>query len=295
MNRKEFITKTGLAIMSVPMINSLKALESFTNSLPNTERMPALFIGHGSPMNAIEDNEFVRGMIEQGKKLSKPKAIVVVSAHWETNGTFVTAMENPRTIHDFGGFPQELYEQQYPAPGSPELAAEISKLVKPENTVGLDHKWGLDHGAWTVVKHLFPNADIPVIQLSIDYKKEPSYHYELAKQLTKLRDKGILIVGSGNIVHNLGKIAWAKMNENYGYDWALEMNENVKKWVLNENHQELINFRKQGQAFDLSIPTPEHYLPLLYTIGVKDKNESVSLFNDKYVGGSISMTSFKIG
>lgn len=295
MNRKEFITKTGLAIMSIPMINSLKALESFTNSLPNTERMPALFIGHGSPMNAIEDNEFVRGMIEQGKKLSKPKAIVVVSAHWETNGTFVTAMENPRTIHDFGGFPQELYEQQYPAPGSPELAAEISKLVKPENTVGLDHKWGLDHGAWTVVKHLFPNADIPVIQLSIDYNKEPSYHYELAKQLTKLRDKGILIVGSGNIVHNLRKVAWAKMNENYGYDWALEMNENVKKWVLNENHQELINFRKQGQAFDLSIPTPEHYLPLLYTIGVKDKNESVSLFNDKYVGGSISMTSFKIG
>lgn len=281
--------------MSIPMINSLKSLESFTNSLPNTEKMPALFIGHGSPMNAIEDNEFVRGMIEQGKKLSKPKAIVVVSAHWETNGTFVTAMENPRTIHDFGGFPQELYEQQYPAPGSPELAAEISKLVKPENTVGLDHKWGLDHGAWTVVKHLFPNADIPVIQLSIDYKKEPSYHYELAKQLTKLRDKGILIVGSGNIVHNLRKVAWAKMNENYGYDWALEMNENVKKWVLNENHQELINFRKQGQAFDLSIPTPEHYLPLLYTMGVKDKNESVSLFNDKYVGGSISMTSFKIG
>lgn len=181
MNRKEFITKTGLAIMSISMINSLKALESVTNSLPNTERMPALFIGHGSPMNAIEDNEFVRGMIEQGKKLSKPKAIVVVSAHWETNGTFVTAMENPRTIHDFGGFPQELYEQQYPASGSPELAAEISKLVKPENTVGLDHKWGLDHGAWTVVKHLFPNADIPVIQLSIDYKKEPSYHYELAK------------------------------------------------------------------------------------------------------------------
>lgn len=295
MNRKEFITKTGLAIMSIPMINSLKSLESFTNSLPNTERMPALFIGHGSPMNAIEDNEFVRGMIEQGKKLSKPKAIVVVSAHWETNGTFVTAMENPRTIHDFGGFPKELYEQQYPAPGSPELAAEISKLVKPENTVGLDHKWGLDHGAWTVVKHLFPNADIPVIQLSIDYNKEPSYHYELAKQLTKLRDKGILIVGSGNIVHNLRKVAWAKMNENYGYDWALEMNENVKKWVLNENHQELINFRKQGQAFDLSIPTPEHYLPLLYTMGVKDKNESVSLFNDKYVGGSISMTSFKIG
>lgn len=172
MNRKKFIKLAGLSVLSIPMITSLKSLKKFTDTLPNSEKMPAFFIGHGSPMNAIEDNDFVREMKAQGKQLSKPKAIIVVSAHWETKGTFVTAMQNPRTIHDFGGFPKELYEQQYPAPGHPALAKEISKLVQPNKTVGLDEKWGLDHGAWTVVKHLFPKADIPVIQLSIDLLKK---------------------------------------------------------------------------------------------------------------------------
>ncbi|MFI1773398.1 4,5-DOPA dioxygenase extradiol [Thalassobellus citreus] len=277
------------------MITSLKSLEKFTDSLPNSQKMPAFFIGHGSPMNAIEDNEFVKEMKAQGLQLSKPKAIVVISAHWETKGTFVTAMQNPRTIHDFGGFPKELYEQQYPAPGHPILAKEISNLIQPKDTIGLDEKWGLDHGAWTVVKHLFPNADVPVIQLSIDYTKGASYHYELAQQLHQLRDKGILIVGSGNIVHNLGEIAWNKMNENYGYDWAIEMNEKVKKCIFESNHQPIIDFTKQGNSFKLSIPTAEHYLPLLYTLGVKEDKENVSLFNDQYVGGSLSMTSVKIG
>lgn len=295
MNRKKFLITAGLGALSIPMMSSLKSLENFASELPNTERMPALFIGHGSPMNAIEDNEFVRGMQNQGKLLGKPKAIIVVSAHWETNGTFVTAMPNPRTIHDFGGFPKELYEQQYPAPGHPELANEISKLIVPKNTVQLDEKWGLDHGAWSVVKHLFPKADIPVIQLSIDYTKKDAYHYELAKQLSSLRNKGILVVGSGNIVHNLNKIAWRKINENYGYDWAIEMNEKVKANILDGNHKALIDFKKQGRSFDLSIPTPEHYLPLLYTLGVQNKKEKVSLFNDQYLGGSLSMTSVKIG
>ncbi|WP_020529330.1 4,5-DOPA dioxygenase extradiol [Flexithrix dorotheae] len=295
MTRKEFIKTAGLGIISIPMITSLKSLEKLTNSLPDTEKMPALFMGHGSPMNGIEDNEFVREMIAQGKKLNKPEAILVISAHWETNGTYVTAMENPRTIHDFGGFPQELYAQQYPAPGHPVLAEEISKLVQPENTVHLDDKWGLDHGAWTVVKHLFPKADVPVIQLSIDYTKDPTYHYQLANQLKKLRKKGVLIVGSGNIVHNLGKIAWGKLNQNYGYDWAIEMNEKVKKWILEGSHHQLIDFNKQGVAFNLSIPTPEHFLPLIYTLGVKDESESIALFNDQYLGGSIAMTSVKFG
>lgn len=295
MTRKEFIKTAGLGVISIPMITSLKSLEKFTNSLPDTEKMPALFMGHGSPMNGIEDNEFVREMIAQGKKLNKPEAILVISAHWETNGTYVTAMENPRTIHDFGGFPQELYAQQYPAPGHPVLAEEISKMVQPENTVHLDDKWGLDHGAWTVVKHLFPKADVPVIQLSIDYTKDPTYHYQLANQLKKLRKKGVLMVGSGNIVHNLGKIAWGKLNQNYGYDWAIEMNEKVKKWILEGSHHQLIDFNKQGVAFNLSIPTPEHFLPLIYTLGVKDESESVALFNDQYLGGSIAMTSVKFG
>src|SRR5690606_29288189 len=188
MNRKKFIQLTGLSALSIPMITSLNTLEKVTSTFSNTKRMPILFLGHGSPMNGIEENEFVKGFKKQGEELDKPNAIVVISAHWETNGTKVTAMENPRTIHDFGGFPKELYEVQYPAPGHPELAKEISQFVVPENTVQLDDKWGLDHGTWTVVKHLFPNADVPVIQVSLDYSLDPSQHYQLAQQLKRLRD-----------------------------------------------------------------------------------------------------------
>jgi len=257
--------------------------------------MPGRFLGHGSPMNAIEENEFVAGFKNIGKTIQKPNAILCVSAHWETKGTFVTAMENPMTIHDFGGFPQALFDVQYPAPGSPELARETKSLIKMTE-VGLDERWGLDHGAWSVIKHLYPNADIPVIQLSLDYNQNPQYHYELAKELKSLREKGVLIIGSGNMVHNLRMVAWDKLNtDSFGFDWAIEANEKMKKYILSGDNKQLINFRSQGKSFDLAIPTPEHYLPLLYSLALKEENESISLFNDKAVGGSLSMTSLKIG
>jgi len=276
-------------------MSTLNKLENITDSFESSKRMPVLFLGHGSPMNGIEDNEFVREFKKQGQQLDKPNAIIVVSAHWETNGTFVTAMQNPRTIHDFGGFPKELYEVQYPAPGHPELAKEISEYVNPTGTVHLDDKWGLDHRAWTVIKHLFPDADVPVIQLSLDYKMTPQQHYELAQQLKKLREKGVLIVGSGNMVHNLRKVDFRKINENYGYDWAIEADSKMKKWILEGNHRNLIDFNKQGKAFNLAIPTPEHYLPLLYTLGLKDEKDNTTIFNDSPLGGSLTMTSIKFG
>ncbi|KAB8153004.1 4,5-DOPA dioxygenase extradiol [Kordia sp. TARA_039_SRF] len=295
MHRKKFLKITGITTLSIPMISTLHKLESISENFGPSERMPVLFLGHGSPMNGIEENEFVKEFRKQGKNLSKPNAIVVISAHWETKGTFITAMENPKTIHDFGGFPQALYEVQYPAPGHPKLAKEISKIVEPQNTIHLDDKWGLDHGSWTVVKHLFPKADIPVIQISLDYSLSPNQHYELAQQLNRLRDRGILIIGSGNIVHNLRRLNFAKINEHYGYDWAIEADEKMKKWILEENHQNLIHFRKQGKAFDLAIPTPEHYLPLLYTLALKDKKDATTIFNDNPLGGSLTMTSVKFG
>ena len=272
----------------------LSALNKITEPFSSTEQMPVLFLGHGSPMNAIEENEFVTGFRNIGKGIPKPTAILCVSAHWETRGTFVTAMENPPTIHDFGGFPKALFDVQYPAPGSPELAKETKSIIKRTEVV-LDEKWGLDHGAWSVIKHLYPNADIPVIQMSLDYYQAPQFHYDLAKELSSLRKKGVLIIGSGNMVHNLRMVAWDKLNtDNYGYDWALEASEKMKKFILSSDHQQLINFQSQGKAFDLAIPTPEHYLPLLYSLALKGENEKVSLFNDKAVGGSLTMTSLKI-
>ncbi len=272
----------------------LNALNKMTESLENTPKMPLLFLGHGSPMNAITENEFVQGFRNVSSEIEKPKAILVVSAHWETQGTRVTAMEQPTTIHDFGGFPKALYEVQYPAPGMPELAKEVKQLAK-STEVHLDDKWGLDHGAWSVIRHMYPNADVPVIQLSLDYYKSPQEHYELAKELNKLREKGILIVGSGNLVHNLRMVHWQKLNENFGFDWANEANSKMKELILSGNHQDLINYSKLGQAFKLSIPTPEHYLPLLYVLALQDKNEEINIFNDEPVGGSLTMTSVKIG
>ena len=272
----------------------LNELNKITESFLSTEKMPVLFLGHGSPMNAIEENEFVTGFRNIEKGIPHPKAILVISAHWETRGTFVTAMKTPRTIHDFGGFPKALFDVQYPAPGSPELANETKSIIK-KTTVGLDEKWGLDHGAWSVVKHLYPKADVPVIQMSIDYTQDARYHYELAKELASLRKKGILIIGSGNMVHNLGLIAWDKLNASeYGFDWALEAREKMKKFILTDDHQSLIDFKSQGKAFDLSIPSPEHYLPLIYTLALKDASEKITLFNDKAVAGSLTMTSVKI-
>jgi 4,5-DOPA dioxygenase extradiol len=257
--------------------------------------MPVLFIGHGSPMNAIGENEFVSGWRSMGKTLPKPNAILCVSAHWETKSTYVTAMNNPKTIHDFGGFPKELFEVEYPAPGSPELASETKDIVK-KSEVGLDSKWGLDHGCWSVLKHLYPDADVPVIQLSLDYYQSPQYHYDLAKELASLRKKGVLIIGSGNMVHNLGMVSWENMEvPGYSYDWAIEANETMKKFILSNDHKSLIDYKLQGKAFNLAIPTPEHFLPLLYSLALKEENEKIEVFNDKAVGGSLTMTSMKIG
>jgi 4,5-DOPA dioxygenase extradiol len=273
---------------------NLSSLKSILGPLQSTPKMPVLFLGHGSPMNAIEENQFVRGFRNVSAQIEVPKAILVVSAHWETKGTRVTAMENPKTIHDFGGFPQALYQIQYPAPGMPELAADIKSSVHSAD-VHLDDQWGLDHGAWTVIRHMYPDANIPVVQLSLDYYKTPQQHYDLAKELNHLREKGILIVGSGNVVHNLRMVHWQKLNEPYGYDWAIEANNKIKADILSGNHRDLVHFSRLGRAFELAIPTPEHYLPLLYTLALQDKNEAVSLFNDEPLGGSLTMTSVKIG
>ena len=275
-------------------MNSLENLYLASKSLSTTKRMPVLFLGHGSPMNAIEENQFVSGFRQIAKTIETPTAILCISAHWFTNGTKVTAMEIPKTIHDFGGFPQELFDVQYPAKGSPSLAQETKELLLP-TSVELDQHWGLDHGAWSVIKHLYPEANIPVIQLSIDYTKPAQYHYELAQKLQVLRNKGILIIGSGNIVHNLRRVDFQNFDkEDYGLDWAIEARAKINQHLTSGDFQPLIDYDKQGTAFQLAIPTPEHYLPLLYSLGLKQKDEDLSLFNDKLVAGSLSMTSLKI-
>lgn len=275
---------------------TLSALHTLSNQLPkNGQLMPVLFIGHGSPMNGIEDNEFSRNWSALGKEIPTPKAVLVVSAHWLTRGTHITAMREPKTIHDFGGFPKELFQVQYPAKGDPELAVETRQLVK-STTIGLDHEWGLDHGAWTIIRHMYPKANIPVLQLSIDYGKDLTYHYQLAKELLDLRKRGVLIVGSGNMVHNLRMVAWDKLYEpNYGFDWAHAMNTRFKELILEDNHKALINYSSLGREALLAIPTPDHYIPLIYILGLKQANEKVRFFNDQAVGGSLTMTSVIIG
>lgn len=292
MLRKDFIISTvGLAAM-----NTLSSFKNFTESLSEQDvKMPVLFVGHGSPMNAIEDNEFSKRWEKMGSEIPKPGAVLCVSAHWLTHGTHVTAMERPQTIHDFGGFPKALFEVEYPAPGSPQLAEQTKSIVS-KTDVGLDHDWGLDHGTWSVVKRMYPKANIPVIQLSIDYYKPAQYHYELAKELSALRKKGVLIIGSGNMVHNLRMVAWDKLNDtNYGFDWAIEMNAAFKKNITEGNHQALIDYEKLGPPAKLAIPTPDHYYPLMYALGLQDKNEGPVFFNDKAVAGSLTMTSVKFG
>lgn len=274
-------------------MSTLKELRKFSESLGETPgKMPLLFTGHGSPMNGIEDNIFSESWEKLGQDTPRPTAVLCISAHWFTNGTFVTAMQKPQTIHDFYGFPKALFEVQYPAPGDPALAKETAGIIH-KASVGLDHEWGLDHGTWSVVRRMYPNADIPVLQLSIDYTKSPQFHYELARELESLRKKGVLIIGSGNMVHNLGNLDWHKPED--GFDWAVEMNTTFKKLIANNDHKPLINYESLGQAARLSIPTPEHYLPLIYILGLKDNDENVSFFNDNLTMGSISMTSVKIG
>jgi len=270
-------------------------LKNLIGSDGSTELMPVLFVGHGSPMNAIEVNEFVLSWRELGKTIPRPNAILCISAHWETSGTFITAMPRPSTIHDFGGFPQKLYNVQYPAPGSPELAFDVKRSIK-SSAVGLDEKWGLDHGAWSVIRNIYPEADIPVLEMSMDYHKTPQDHYNLGKELALFRNKGVLIIGSGNIVHNLRMVSWEHADgPEYGYDWALHANEIFKRLIISNNHKELINYSGLGSEVQLAVPTPDHFLPLLYSLALKKENESIVFFNDKSVMGSLSMTSVKIG
>lgn len=295
MDRKEFIKLLALLPLSGAAMK-LSNLNKLTETFAASEQMPILFVGHGSPMNAINDNEFVTGWKTMAGKLPKPKAILCISAHWETSGTFVTAMKNPETIHDFGGFPKELFETKYPASGSPEFALETKNTIK-KTTVGLDEKWGLDHGTWSILKPMYPKADIPVFQLSLDYNQPPRYHYELAKELASLRKKGVLIIGSGNMVHNLGMMkisSMADIDKEYGFDWTLEMNTIFKTKIKEHDHTSLINFETLSKSAKLAIPTREHYLPLLYILALQEKNEQATFFNDKAIAGSLTMTSVLI-
>ena len=244
---------------------NINVLEYISEQLPKSEKMPVLFLGHGSPMNAIEENQFVRGFREISKKIPTPNAILCISAHWYTKGTYI------------------------------ELAKETAELLAPTSVIETD-SWGLDHGAWSVIKHLYPAANIPVIQMSIDYTQPAQYHFDLAKKLQKLREKGILIIGSGNVVHNLRMIDWKNINTvGAGWDWAIEARAKTNEWILDGNFQNLIHFEKQGTALQNAIPTPDHYLPLIYTLGLKEKNDNISLFNDELIGGSLSMTSVFVG
>jgi 4,5-DOPA dioxygenase extradiol len=293
MKRDSFL-KSLLLLPFSKNIMDLNQLSKISESFSSTEKMPLLFLGHGSPMNAIEENEFVKGFKDSAKNIPKPNAILCISAHWFTQGTKVTAMQMPPTIHDFGGFPQALFDVQYPAKGSPKLAILTKEILFPTE-VSLDESWGLDHGAWSVIKHMYPNADIPVIQMSIDYSKPASFHFELASKLSSLRKKGILIIGSGNIIHNLGMADFKNINKvGYGFDWAIEAKEKINSLLMDDNFLPLINYQNQGKEFLLSIPSPDHYLPLIYILGLKEKTEKISLFNDKLLAGSLSMTSVKI-
>lgn len=274
---------------------TLSALANMAQTFKTTTPFPVIFFGHGSPMNAIELNEFSKTWQKIGTELPKPNAILCISAHWlTTKGTFITAMDSPKTIHDFGGFPQALFDVQYPAPGSKELVKHTIEAIGSTH-VHEDMEWGLDHGAWSVLKHVFPNADVPIVQLSIDYSQGAAYHYALAKELASLRRKGVLIVGSGNMVHNLRMVAWDKANEpSYGFDWALEANDRMKEMISKDDHAYLINWMHQGNAFKLAIPTPDHYYPMIYTLGLKEDKDKISYFNDKAVMGSLTMTSFRL-
>lgn len=282
-------------------MTTLASLKKLSDALPeNGIKMPVLFIGHGSPMNAIEDNEFSRKWNKLAKEIPTPTAVLCISAHWLTRGSHLTAAAEMKTIHDFGGFPKELFAVQYPAPGFPALAEEAKNLIKNTN-VGLDHDWGFDHGSWSVVRNMYPEANIPMIQLSIDYYKPGEYHYELAKQLQILRKKGVLILGSGNMVHNLRMISIPRgadpalgFNVEYGFDWAHEMNAIFKKHIADKNHKPLFDYNKLHKDAHLAVPTPDHYWPLVYSLGVQDDKDEVSFFNDKALAGSLTMTSVLI-
>lgn len=293
MKRRTFI-KTGglLAAAQITGMSTLSALESLGNSLAPSQRMPVMFIGHGSPMNAIEDNEFSRSWKAMGAKLPRPQAILCISAHWLTPTTRVSGASKPKTIHDFGGFPKALFDAQYPAPAAPEMA-ELSKKLITESHVQSDDSWGLDHGTWSVLLPMYPKADIPTFQLSLVYNQPPSYHYAIGQQLSKLRDKGVLIIGSGNIVHNLGQIDW--QNTGRIFDWAAEFDSKFKDWMDKGDHASILNYQKLlGSTATMAHPTYDHLLPLFYILGLQQKGEHITYFNDKMSMGSLSMRSLII-
>ncbi|MCX6017803.1 MAG: 4,5-DOPA dioxygenase extradiol [Chloroflexi bacterium] len=281
------------------MSNKLRDLDKMIDVSQSSEAMPVLFVGHGSPMNAIEDNDVVRMWGRVGSEIPKPRAILCVSAHWETRGTRVTAMEKPRTIHDFGGFPRELFDVQYPAPGSMQLAQETHDVIQLAE-VYFDHsEWGLDHGCWSVLNKMFPAADVPVVQISLDVGMTPQQHFALARELAALRRRGVLIFGSGNMVHNLRRIALPAgstegFNTRYGLDWALEANMVFKELIDAGRFDHLADYKSLGRAVQLAVPTPEHYLPMLYTLALKDDDDGISYFNDYALAGSLTMTSMMI-
>ena len=291
MKRRKFLKYSLLTSASTATMD----LNSLANSLINApdayKLMPALFVGHGAPTYVLGENKYNLAWKKIGESIPKPKAIVCISAHWLTQGkTAVTAMPNPKTIHDFGGFPDEMYQFQYPAPGKPDLAKEISNtIINP--SVELNHQWGFDHGTWTVLYHMFPNHDIPVLQLSIDYSKGAQYHFDLAKKLMFLRKKGVFVISSGNIVHNLRQIIF---KESAQYDWALEFDETSKNLIEKGDFKSLINYQNLGKSANLSIPTPDHYFPLMYALGLKTEKDQITFPVDGVTYGSTSMRSVLI-
>ena len=261
--------------------------------------MPVLFLGHGSPMNVISKNKFTESLVNLGKELPRPRAIMVISAHWLTNGTYVACMEDPVTIHDFYGFPDELYEINYPCPGSPSDARFVTESVRKVD-VRCSNEWGLDHASWSLLKHIYPEADIPVFEMSLDFSfnewhpKPIQYHYDLASELGDLRKRGVLIAGSGNIVHNLGMIDFRDTDAE-PYEWAVEFDEKVRSDLLDGNHKDLINYQKMGKTSSLAVPTPDHYLPMIYAIALQEENETIKFVHEGFQNGSISMRCFRIG
>lgn len=278
--------------MAATKLNSLNELEKLVSPKKQGTLMPTIFFGHGSPMNAIQDNAYTRSLSSLGEKLPVPEAILCVSAHWMTRGTWITHMEKPKTIHDFYGFPQPLFDIQYPAPGSPDIAKLVQKEVN-EPKIQLNEDWGLDHGTWAVLKFLYPKANIPVMQLSLDMTQPPEYHFKLGQELAKLREKGVLIIGSGNIVHNLRTIKWE--NNAVPYDWAIEYDEWSKEKLLKRDFKALQDDVVKTQAGRLSVPTMDHYYPLLYILGASNNKDEMRFEYEEIQNSSISMRSFSFG
>jgi 4,5-DOPA dioxygenase extradiol len=270
----------------------VQSVETFVKDwsrAPSGERLPAIFVGHGTPMSAIRPNQWTETWLEVGSKLPRPDAILMISAHWLTQGgALVTASPKPPMNYDLQNFPPEMYQIQYPAPGEVGLAREVAKTLSSELPVYGDERWGYDHATWVVLKYMFPKADVPVIQLSIDYSKPPAFHYDLAKHLQTLRNKGVMIMGSGNLVHNLGK----REPDNKPYDWALEFDETISQCVLSGNHKGAVDFLHLGSMAALSQPTHDHFLPLLYCLGVTEPQDTITTFNDSFQWSAVTMRSF---